>query len=701
MTDSPSTIERLPLEHPLPEEIQQMTRDDTICKFCGVSYLIHHEVKRLEKELEKVNAQLEKYKACGEREKVLKVEQERLKEALSEKERIVNDRNASIEHLKSNVKVKEQEIWKAVQQAEAAQRQLEAEKGSNGKLRQWKKDVIQRLPLIMSSISEQKGGLASVRTELKDHGAVIDAMSRKLTTVIQKVCRKEKQVVEGIMSRATAAEKLSASLQAQVKEAEDKLAAGRMDGQMLGEVRVRLKEVEGRLNKATATEKRLEDELQKAIMDGRSAKSEVAQLQELLRTKSLEVEDVHKQRAKHEQFLSDTITKLQEELRCRVEEAKERQRTLQEMREREEEARKRIEASASSKMEATAKETTQLREALESARRDCSSLREERETMITTHQHRIEQLKESFRQRMQEADGWPEKLNEAMSKERQRHADEMASLEEKLRKSFEVELEIQKQRHDELILKYKQELESAEAKLKSSLQRDRESMRIKLEGVERELSETRELAAGQERALREEVESLKRVIAELNKHQAQEDRENEDELRTVKAELREAEQDLASAQQDKKDLERKLNQSKEEIAFLQETVHRECEERYELTEALSRAKEQLLVHHRGSEIANNSSGRESSHRFPSSPSSQVPMHPSSPKSNPPGGPSVGKRKNSSGNTPQSERTSSFTMTKSPVTRGGGGGGGGSLADSRHRIAAVLGRKELKMQIKTD
>lgn len=51
MSETPSNIERLPLEHPLPDEIQEMTRDDTVCKFCGVSYLIHHEVKRLEKEV--------------------------------------------------------------------------------------------------------------------------------------------------------------------------------------------------------------------------------------------------------------------------------------------------------------------------------------------------------------------------------------------------------------------------------------------------------------------------------------------------------------------------------------------------------------------------------------------------------------------------------------------------------------------------
>ena len=44
-------IARLELEHPLPEEIRKMARDETVCKFCGVSYLIHNEIKALEDKL--------------------------------------------------------------------------------------------------------------------------------------------------------------------------------------------------------------------------------------------------------------------------------------------------------------------------------------------------------------------------------------------------------------------------------------------------------------------------------------------------------------------------------------------------------------------------------------------------------------------------------------------------------------------------
>lgn len=40
--------------YPLPSEILKMSRDETICQFCGVSYLIHNEIKKLEDRI-KVN----------------------------------------------------------------------------------------------------------------------------------------------------------------------------------------------------------------------------------------------------------------------------------------------------------------------------------------------------------------------------------------------------------------------------------------------------------------------------------------------------------------------------------------------------------------------------------------------------------------------------------------------------------------------
>ena len=39
-------------QYPLPNEILQMNRDETICQFCGVSYLIHNEIKKLEERIQ-------------------------------------------------------------------------------------------------------------------------------------------------------------------------------------------------------------------------------------------------------------------------------------------------------------------------------------------------------------------------------------------------------------------------------------------------------------------------------------------------------------------------------------------------------------------------------------------------------------------------------------------------------------------------
>ena len=47
-------FERYVPEKELPEEIQNMPCEETKCRFCGVSYLVHHEVARLENVVKKM-----------------------------------------------------------------------------------------------------------------------------------------------------------------------------------------------------------------------------------------------------------------------------------------------------------------------------------------------------------------------------------------------------------------------------------------------------------------------------------------------------------------------------------------------------------------------------------------------------------------------------------------------------------------------
>jgi len=58
--------------HPLPDDILKMPRNETVCQYCGISYLIHNEIKLLEDRLQAAELELVKYHALEKREEELK-----------------------------------------------------------------------------------------------------------------------------------------------------------------------------------------------------------------------------------------------------------------------------------------------------------------------------------------------------------------------------------------------------------------------------------------------------------------------------------------------------------------------------------------------------------------------------------------------------------------------------------------------------
>ena len=57
--------------HPLPEEITRMPRNETVCQYCGISYLIHNEIKLLEEKLQAAELELDRYRELQKREEEL------------------------------------------------------------------------------------------------------------------------------------------------------------------------------------------------------------------------------------------------------------------------------------------------------------------------------------------------------------------------------------------------------------------------------------------------------------------------------------------------------------------------------------------------------------------------------------------------------------------------------------------------------
>lgn len=69
-------------QHELPADVQTLPRDETVCKFCGVSYLIHNEIKKLEEKVQFLERQLQHYEGYDRREEELK---KKLEDTLNEK----------------------------------------------------------------------------------------------------------------------------------------------------------------------------------------------------------------------------------------------------------------------------------------------------------------------------------------------------------------------------------------------------------------------------------------------------------------------------------------------------------------------------------------------------------------------------------------------------------------------------------------
>ncbi|XP_075719767.1 protein LEKR1 [Rhinoderma darwinii] len=109
-TEEPEVMEKHVPMHPLPDEIQMMPRDETVCKYCGVSYLILHEFKLLEDKVNALEKELNFYQGSVEREKRL---QEELHCLRQEHEQSKNDSKSKTERLQIallQLKEKEDEL---------------------------------------------------------------------------------------------------------------------------------------------------------------------------------------------------------------------------------------------------------------------------------------------------------------------------------------------------------------------------------------------------------------------------------------------------------------------------------------------------------------------------------------------------------------------------------------------------------------
>ncbi|KAL5014218.1 hypothetical protein ScPMuIL_008488 [Solemya velum] len=573
-------------QHPLPEELQKMERDDTVCKYCGVSYLIHNEIKALEAKLKLTEQELERYRGSDERELKLKEELQQLIEERAELLMNATTKDALISSLKNKLSNEEDGHERLTTQKRTLEDKLKTEVRNAEMFRLRHSTLEQHLPRVMVTLKEQRQALQQIHEFIAHRDQQLTNEISLVLASIRNICSQQEIETSKMRSHISHLEKENSETREKVRYHEagvSKMQKFQTENKTLldkcGDLENRVAEMKSSLHQAESKTRNLALEAQ--------------QFRDQLKNKTSEVEEITSQMKKRDKGLQVTVQKLEDELKKKDADLNNLKKQMKNLEMKyEDEVMKKEEVHRRATL--TVNETEELKECLKKSQEDLEALKNERELMVSAHQNRIEQLRESFKQKLYEADQFPQKLEEAMKKERHKHAQELSSLEETLRENFILELQIEKQKYQELLMKYQSGNKDEEAKLKAQLTQMESRYRCEMKDLQKILTDTKNRATEMEESLRREIESLKSIIKNLENRLARLDAGNEDVMVALRQQLQETHSELEQTRDTATQLDNKLAQNKEEIHFLQETVKRECEERFELTEALSEAREKLL-----------------------------------------------------------------------------------------------------------
>ncbi|KAL0973499.1 hypothetical protein UPYG_G00204800 [Umbra pygmaea] len=546
--------------YPLPEGIQQMDRSETVCQYCGVSYLILHEFQLLQERLAQLERELQNQRGSAETERAQRVllEQGRAEWESALREELqrgaTEQQTAWKEELETRTKalrkeVERQEAEKAqtqkqelVKRSEERERDLrqQLERSSEERCRILKEEYENRskerekilkqdLQLAIGHLEEKRKHLGL----LEERGMCAgQRQALSATLSLLHYSRKELRDVQGFLQQLTVAWE---DFRSQLLER----------------------------NKETFSD--LTEELSNVYSELQRIKTEKDRVVQLLTAQSRQTEELVNQQSRTESEQRDKIFRLTQQLRDKEEEGLSCRRTCDSL-QSQVLAWQQREEEVSRKCSGAEQEVGVLRKELEHARQESAVLRRESEQMIDAHRKTLSKMEENFRQEL------CLKLEAALEEQRSQNAVQMKEQEEELKKEAGLELEIDREKSREMLLQYQRENEQLQVKLCSQVLSDTQELRDQVESLERRLRELEEEA--------ERSSATEQGLQHALQHSQQ---QGALELNQARTELQLLKKDNIALQ--------------EEVVLLQETVRKECEERGELTAALTHAKEQLLGIH--------------------------------------------------------------------------------------------------------
>ncbi|KAM9034886.1 leucine-, glutamate- and lysine-rich protein 1 [Sarcophilus harrisii] len=580
--------------HALPEEIQKMSHDETVCKYCGVSYLILHEFKLMEEKIKAMEADMKFYQGSVDREKSLQEKLQSLKrdfqqykangEAQTER---IKDLSMQLEKQQKQFQSVNEELRHYQEELKVAHRQSQQ---YSKKLEQH--HVMHKKTLMLLKFSKRE--LASIKNEVTYTLQNWVFLSEEMSLQIKHISK------ETVLTEMANLNKTLSVVQRDKKRLEQEVKSLKMmsDAALLKsqQIEVICHQGVGLLNRCHDLQKEildLQSQIEAMGLKFQKATDEAERYKEMFMTKSDEADEYQRKfrTLKFESKISET--RHARELKEKEDSLLACQQMCKHLQE-EVAAKERLEENLKRRASLSENELEMTKILLNQAKEEIMSLKNERELLLISHQNRLEQLQENFRQKMLSDDNWREKLEAELSKERARHSAEYREQALRLKEEANLELAIEREKHQEVVRQCQKEQERLQKKMADLIASATDDLRTEVAALEKQLQEAQKRLAEKAACREEEIESLKALVAEFESRLRREMDNYDSALGDLRKEMRQKSEELEKVTQEHAQLVRQLTQAQEETTFLQETVRRECEERFQLTEALSQAREQLL-----------------------------------------------------------------------------------------------------------
>nr|XP_008264603.3 protein LEKR1 isoform X1 [Oryctolagus cuniculus]XP_051674688.1 protein LEKR1 isoform X1 [Oryctolagus cuniculus] len=579
--------------HALPEEIQKMSPEEKVCKYCGVSYLILHEFKAMEEKVKAMEKELKFYQGSIEREKRL---QEKLQSLSQDFEQYKIDNESKIERIQDarmQLKSQQNEFQRIQKELSHMQHELNIKHRQLQVFSQRSLEYNYFWNKTLSLLTFTKRELTSIKKEVYDNFQNWTLLKGEVFLQIKSISETALTEIDRLNKSLTVSQRSKLCLEEEMKNLKLLSDAAILRSQQIETSKQQEVSLQARCHEFQKEVLDLQCQVEGLGLKLQRAVTELDNCKELLMNKSNEADECQRKlrKLKFEAIISESRhTRLLKEKEDSLMNCQQMHKVLQEqltIKEKQEEDIKRRVNLAEKELEITKSILNQTKE-------EVVTLKNERNLMLISHQKNMEQLQETLRQKLLSDDNWREKIEAELAKERARHLIEFEEQALLFKEEAKLELDIEKEKHQEIIQKYKKEQEELQTKISDLIAGATRDLRLEVTNLEEKLHESHIRYATESESKAKEIENLKSLVAEFESRLKKEVDSNDSLSEDLRKEMQQKSDELEKVMLAQTQLMQQFNQSQEENTLLQETVRRECEERFELTEALSQAREQLL-----------------------------------------------------------------------------------------------------------